>query len=40
MKGIKIELNKNEIDVKCNIYDMAGNISEWSTESCIDSNTP
>ena len=40
LTGTTILTINNEIDVKCNIYDMAGNISEWSTESCIDRNTP
>ena len=26
--------SNNNYDVRCNIYDMAGNIHEWSTESC------
>ena len=24
----------NAVDVQCNIYDMAGNVREWTTESC------
>ena len=27
-------------DVRCNIYDMAGNVKEWSTERCTVSSSP
>ena len=30
--------DNNNYDVRCNIYDMAGNLYEWSTETCIDSS--
>ena len=30
----------NEYDVRCNIYDMAGNLEEWTTESSIANSTP
>ena len=30
----------NKIDERCNIYDMAGNLLEWSTETYTDENTP
>ena len=33
--------NSNDnYDVRCNIYDMAGNIREWSTETYTDSSSP
>ena len=25
---------ENNYDVRCNIYDMAGSVREWSTETC------
>ena len=30
----------SKIDVQCNIYDMASNIMEWITETCINSERP
>ena len=30
----------NNYDVKCNIYDMAGNVREWCTETCTNENEP
>ena len=32
--------NNNNYDVRCNIYDMAGNVREWCTETYTDKNTP
>ena len=32
--------SNNNYDIRCNIYDMAANVREWSTESYNDSNTP
>ena len=42
---LKYDINKTElstgiIDEQCNIYDMAGNVREWSTETTYDSNLP
>ena len=31
---------KDKADVQCNIYDMAGNCGEWTTETCSDSGYP
>ena len=31
---------KDKNDVQCNIYDMAGNCIEWTTETCSDSRGP
>ena len=28
------------IDKQCNVYDMASNVREWTTETCSDSNNP
>ena len=30
----------NKVDKQCNIFDMAGNCWEWTTETCIGSGTP
>ena len=30
----------NNYDVRCNIYDMAGNVREWFTETCTDDTFP
>ena len=30
----------NKIDKQCNIFDMASNVREWTTETCSDSNSP
>ena len=30
----------SKVDVQCNIYDMAGNCTEWTTETYSDSSTP
>ena len=30
---------ENSYDIRCNIYDIAGNVREWSTETCTYSNT-
>lgn len=32
--------NTDEKDMQCNVYDMASNVMEWTTESCISSNDP
>ena len=32
--------SSNNYDVRCNIYDMGGNICEWTTESCMDIDNP
>ena len=32
--------DNNNYDVRCNIYDMSGNVMEWSTETYTDSSTP
>ena len=32
--------NSNNYDIRCNIYDMAGNVREWSTEIYTNSNSP
>ena len=32
--------DNNNYDVRCNIYDMSGNVMEWSTETYTDNNTP
>ena len=40
-KAILAEGNgKDKADTQCNIYDMAGNCAEWTTETCSDSNFP
>ena len=40
-KAILAEGNgKDKADVQCNIYDMAGNCGEWTTETSSDSNEP
>ena len=31
---------ENNYDIRCNIYDMSGNVMEWSTETYTDNNTP
>ena len=31
--GTKKLISPNVIDLQCNIYDMAGNVDEWSTET-------
>ena len=35
-----IDIASNSYDVKCNIYDMANNTSEWSTETGIKDEFP
>ena len=35
LTGESILKSDNKADVRCNIYDMAGNVYEWSTETCI-----
>ena len=32
--------SNNNYDVRCNIYDMAGNVEEWTTEECTNVNSP
>ena len=32
--------DNNNYDVRCNIYDMAGNVREWFTETCTDDTFP
>ena len=31
---------ENNYDVRCNIYDISGNVNEWSTETSTNSNSP
>ena len=38
--GTNILKATNKIDKQCNIFDMAGNCSEWTTETCSVSNYP
>ena len=40
LTGLGILSNRNEVDEQCNIYDMAGNTYEWSTETCSNSDIP
>ena len=38
--GTNILKATNKVDKQCNIFDMAGNCLEWTTETCSDSNNP
>ena len=38
--GINILRATNKVDKQCNIFDMAGNCSEWTTETCSLSDYP
>ena len=35
-----LALNGTDNDKQCNVYDMASNVREWTTETCSDSNNP
>ncbi len=40
LTGESILKSDNNTDKRCNIYDMAGNVLEWSTETCTDRDNP
>ena len=35
-----LALNGTDNDKQCNVYDMASNVYEWTTETCSESNFP
>ncbi len=39
-KGLSVLKETKEVDKQCNIYDLAGNCNEWSTETLNKSDTP